>query len=427
MKMTSAPLLPEITPEQAGFSSAGLKQVDTLINDSIQRGFPGAVLAISRHGYLIKLSAYGYAKRYNEHGLLPTPQPMQTTTLFDLASNTKIYATTYALQHLFWKKQIALDTPVQAYLPEFVDNAFDPITGKSGVTIRQLLRHSSGALANPLYYDRTWARSLFSQDRQTTYQQLQHTPLDYYPDTRTVYSDLGFMLLGRIIECVSGLSLEEYVEKTFYAPLNLRALYAPLRGHARLNHFKAEDCAATETRGNTRDGAISFENIRTYTLQGEVQDEKAFYCLQEVAGHAGLFADAYSIAVLQQLMLYGGHYNGQRFFDPATIATFTANQNTNTLLDQSFGLGWRLNIPDPNGECPTFFGRFASARAIGHTGWIGTATLIDPEYHLGIVLLTNKKHTPVINPTLDSNRFLGDTFPISLYYKVMEHIYLAMQ
>jgi len=415
--------LPVIAAQNAGFSAEALVALDNLIHDSVRGGFPGAVLAITRNGYLVKLSAYGYAKRNDENGPLAQPQPMSTDTLFDLASNTKLYATTYALQHLVWQEKLKLNTPIHYYLPDFIDDKNDVIKGKSQVTVEHLLRHSSGALANPLYYDRTWNAALFSQNRQTTYQKLQQTPLAFIPNTQNVYSDLGFMLLGRIIECVSGLPLETYVERYFYAPLGLRALYAPLRGNARLHGFMPEEIAATETQGNTRDGSIFFDNIRTHTLQGQVQDEKAFYSLEEVAGHAGLFADAYSVAVLQQLMLNGGNYNNQLFFDQKTINRFTAPPST---LDASFGLGWRLNVPGLDQQCPSFFGRYASQYAIGHTGWTGTATLIDPQYKLTIVFLTNKKNTPVINPQLDSHYFLGDTFPISLYYRVMEHVYKAM-
>jgi len=415
--------LPVISPEKAGFSREALTKIDTLINDCVQHGFPGAVLAITRNGYLIKLSAYGYAKRNDEHGPLAGPQPMRTDTLFDLASNTKIYATTYTLQQLVWEGKLQLDTPIQSYLPDFVDQTNDVITGKAQVTVEHLLRHSSGAIANPLYYDRAWSETLFSQHRQTTYQKLQQTPLAFVPNSQNIYSDLGFMLLGRLIECVSDLPLETYVEKHFYAPLGLRALYAPLRGNARLHGFITEDFAATETQGNTRDGHIFFENIRTRTLQGQVQDEKAFYSLDEVAGHAGLFADAYSIALLQQLMLNGGRYNNQHFFDQTTINLFTT---PSFQLDASFGLGWRLNVPGLDQQCPSFFGRYASAQAIGHTGWTGTATVIDPKYKLTIVFLTNKKNTTVLNPIVDSNYFFGDTFPISLYYRVIEKVYEAL-
>jgi len=111
------------------------------------------------------------------------------------------------------------------------------------------------------------------------------------------------------------------------------------------------------------------------------------------------------------------------FFDQTIIDTFTTPDFSH---NPSYGLGWRLNVVGNGHEAAKFFGRYASARAFGHTGWTGIATLVDPEYHLGIVLLTNKKHTPVLDAKTDSNRFVGDTFPISNYRQVMEQVYMAM-
>jgi len=420
----SAVNLPRISAEKAGFSGDGLAQVDALIEASIADGFPGAVLAITRNGYLVKLTAYGDAKNRDENGLLETPVPMRTDTLFDLASNTKTWATTLAIQHLVHQGKLDLNAPLQQYLPGFVDGQDDPVRGKADITVAQLLRHSSGMLANPMYYDRTWSSELFSQEREKTYQNLLQTPLTFPPGQENIYSDLGFMLLGLLVETISGMPLDQYVEQVFYAPLELRALFAPLRQHARLRGISTDDIAATEIHGNTRDGHIWFEHIRTRTIHGQVHDEKAFYSLQEIAGHAGLFADAEALAVLQQVMLGGGCYHSRCFFDQATIATFTSADFN---LDPGFGLGWRLNIADDVHTPATFFGRFASARAFGHTGWTGTATLVDPEYHLGIVFLTNKKHTLVLDASNDHNRFFGDTLPISNYRQVIEQVYLAMQ
>jgi len=421
--LASATTLPRIAPEQAGFSAEGLARVDALIEDTIANGFPGAVLAITRNGHLVKLTAYGNAKVRDEHGVLAEPQPMRTDTLFDLASNTKTWATTFAIQHLVHQGKIDINAPVQQYLPGFVDGEDDPVKGKAGITVAQLLRHTSGAVANPMYYDRAWSPDLFSQQRQTTYQELLNTPLTLPPGQKNVYSDLGFMLLGLLVETISGMPLDNYVEQVFYAPLGVRALFAPLREHPRIKNISAHDIAATEIHGNTRDGHIWFENIRTKTIQGQVHDEKAYYSLEEIAGHAGLFADAESLALLQQVMLGGGCYKAQCFFDQAIIDVFTTPDFTH---NPSFGLGWRLNIASGEYEPAKFFGRYASPRAFGHTGWTGIATLVDPEYNLGIVLLTNKKHTLVLDAKTDSNRFVGDTFSISDYRQVMEHVYLAM-
>jgi len=419
----SAAHLPRMAPDKAGFSIEGLARVDALIEDSIANGFPGAVLAITRNGYLVKLTAYGHTKVQDENGILDTPEPMRTDTLFDLASNTKTWATTFAIQHLVHQGKLDINAPVQQYLPGFMDGDEDPIKGKAGVTVAQLLRHTSGTIANPMYYDREWSPELFSQNQKTTYQKLLQTPLAFPPDQNNVYSDLGFMLLGLLVETITGMPLDAYVEQMFYSPLDLRALFAPLRPHPRIKDTGVQNIAATEIHGNTRDGHIWFENIRTRTIQGEVHDEKAFYSLQEIAGHAGLFADAESLAVLQQIMLGGGCYNTRCFFDQTTIDLFTTPDFTH---DPGYGLGWRLNVADNGYEPATFFGRYASPRAFGHTGWTGIATLVDPEYNLGIVLLTNKKHTPVVDAQADSNRFVGDTFPISDYRQVMEHIYMAM-
>jgi len=310
----SAANLLRTPPGQTGFSEKGLARIDALIEQSIADGFPGAVLAITRNGYLVKLTAYGNAKIRDENGMLDKPQPMRTDTLFDLASNTKTWATTFAIQHLFHQGKLDINAPIQQYLPGFTDGDDSPIKGKANITIAQLLRHTSGAIASPMYYDRTWSPELFSQNRKTTYQKLLETPMALLPDQKNVYSDLGFMLLGLLIETLSGMPLDDYVEQTFYAPLGLRALFAPLREHPRIKGITVHDIAATEIHGNTRDGNIWFENIRTKTIQGQVHDEKAFYSLDEIAGHAGLFADAESLALLQQIMLNGGCYLEHCFF-----------------------------------------------------------------------------------------------------------------
>jgi len=425
MACTASPAsLPWTTPEVAGFSRSGLAQVDALIERSIANGFPGAVLAITRNGHLVKLTAYGHAKLQDEHGPLEKPEPMRVDTLFDLASNTKTWATTLAIQHLVYQKKLDINAPVQQYLPGFVDGEHDPIPGKADITVAQVLRHLSGAFANPMYYDRSWSQGLFSQNRASTYQKLVQTPLASAPGQQNIYSDFGFMLLGLLVETITGMPLDEYVEQEFYAPLELRALFAPLRPHPRIKEIAPHDIAATEIHGNTRDGHIWFENIRTNTVQGQVHDEKAFYSLEEIAGHAGLFADAESLAVLQQVMLGGGCYLERCFFDQTIIDTFTTPDFTH---DPGYGLGWRLNVANDEHEPAAFFGRYASSRAFGHTGWTGIASLVDPEYNLGIVLLTNKKHTLLVDAKADSNRFVGDTFPISNYRQVIEHVYLAMR
>lgn len=171
--------------------------------------------------------------------------------------------------------------------------------------------------------------------------------------------------------------------------------------------------------GNTRDGVISFPNIRSYTLQGEVHDEKAFYSMEGISGHAGLFSNTEEMAVLLQVMLNGGGYGSQQLFDKTVISQFTAPSKT----DATYGLGWRLN---GNPDMEWMFGKHASTRAYGHTGWTGTVTIIDPAYQLGIILLTNKKHSPVIDPAKNPNQFEGDLFSTGKYGSVITGIYEAL-
>ncbi|CAF5093358.1 unnamed protein product, partial [Rotaria sp. Silwood1] len=139
--------------------------------------------------------------------------------------------------------------------------------------------------------------------------------------------------------------------------------------------------AATELKGNTRNGTINFPNVRTYVLQGEVHDEKSFYSMNGLSGHAGLFSNLNDMAVLTQIMLNNGSYGNIKFWSQNVQTLFL----TPYALDPTFGLGWRLN----RNKSLLWFGLHASDEAYGHTGWTGTCTVIDPKYSVAITLLTN--------------------------------------
>lgn len=225
------------------------------------------------------------------------------------------------------------------------------------------------------------------------------TPLQYEPGSKTVYSDVDYMLLGLIIEEVTGMDLDDYAENTFYKPLGLKNIvYNPLE-----KGFEKENIAATELNGNSRDGAISFENIRDYTIQGEVHDEKAYYSMDGVSGHAGLFANAEDLAKLAQVMLNDGGYGNNKFFSKNTIDEFTKRKSSSP----TWGLGWWRE--GDNGRV-WYFGTQSSENTIGHQGWTGTLTVIDPESELVVVLLTNKINSPVIDNTKNANTFFGNKF-----------------
>lgn len=400
------------SPEEAGFSSAALKKIDRMIEKDISRGFPGAALIIIKDGMIVKEEAYGYSKIYEGAERLKKPEKMKKDTLFDLASNTKMYAVNFALQQLVAEGKIRLEDRVQTYIPEFKDQDSDVIKGKDSLRIVDILHHTAGFPADPQYHNPKVSKDLYSQDRETTIQMISRTPLSYKPGTKNVYSDVDYMLLGAIIEKVSGMRLDEYAENRLYKPLGLtRTMYNPLR-----NGFSEKDAAATERRGNTREGTIIFPNIRTHTLQGEVHDEKAFYSMDGVSGHAGLFSTTGDLAVLLQTMLNGGSYGQKTLFSKEAATSFLKP----SALNPTYGLGWRLN---GNDSMEWMFGPFASRSAFGHTGWTGTVTILDPEYNLGIVLLTNKKHTPMVK---GSASFQGDLYQTGKYGSIVTAVYEAM-
>ncbi|WP_420828172.1 penicillin binding protein PBP4B [Cytobacillus citreus] len=402
-------------PEEVGFSSEKLQQVDRLIEQEIKNGFPGAAIVVIKDGKIIKNSAYGYAKKYDGHTPLKHPQKMKVDTMFDLASNTKMYSVNYALQHLVSEGKVDLYQTIQHYYPSFKDNEADKIKGKDSLRIIDLLHHTAGFPSSVHYHNPARAGDLYSQDRKTTVEMILKTPLQYEPGTSQIYSDIDYMLLGFIIEKVTGQQLDKYVETHIYKPLGITStMFNPLnKGH------KEKEFAATELMGNTRDGVISFPNIRTYTLQGEVHDEKSFYSMGGVSGHAGLFSTTGDLAVLLQVMLNNGGYGKVKLFDKETIDLFVKPSDMNP----TYGLGWRINA---NESMEWMFSEYANNNVIGHTGWTGTITVIDRDNQLAIALLTNKKHSPVINPQIDSNRFQGDTYEISQYGSIIKAVYEAM-
>ncbi|KUJ83736.1 penicillin binding protein PBP4B [Microbulbifer flavimaris] len=408
-------LRPAERPEAVGFSSAGLARVDQLIEQDIAEGFPGAALLIIKDGRIVKNSQYGFRQKFDGDRLLANPAKVGRNTLFDLASNTKMYATNFALQKLASEGHLDLQAPVQKYLPEFADQKGDPIRGKNKVRVMDLLNHSAGFSPDPQYHNPKVAKALFSQERDKTLRFMPLSPLSYEPGTKTAYSDTDYMLLGLLVERITGQHLDTYVEQQIYAPLGLEnTKFNPLKKGYDVSQF-----AATERMGNTRNGSIDFPNIRRHTLIGEVHDEKAFYSMGGVSGHAGLFSTTSDLAVLLQVMLNGGGYGDVCLFDRPTIQRFTSPSPANA----TFGLGWRRNA---NEDMQWMFGTQASAEAYGHTGWTGTLTLIDPTFDLGIVLLTNKKHSPLVEPEKDSNRFAGDLFATGRYGAVATAVYEAL-
>ena len=400
------------------YSAETLQIVDQLLTAETENGFPGAQLVIIKDGVMIKNSAYGTISRVDSAGnLLDEVIPVTEKTLFDLASNTKMYAVNFAVQKLISEQQLALADTVQGFFPQFVDAKKSKIKGKAEITVFDLLTHQSGFPAGSPYSQKIEKLKKASEksNREHTFDLIMETPLVYQPRTAMLYSDINYMLLAYIIEKVTGMGLAEYVTDNFYRPLGLdRICFTPLRQGVSL-----DEIAATEIRAKSRTQAAIEAAQATELIHGTVHDPEAYTAMEEVSGHAGLFANAESIAVLAQVMLNNGGYGVKRFFDPAVAGYFTAQQS----LVSSIGLGWRRQGVQ---EYTWAFSPFASAGTFGHTGWTGTLTVIDPAEHLIIILLTNAKNTLPAHNTRNS-RFEGDYYLAKRYGAITALIYEAFR
>lgn len=441
------PVVIEGTPEQVGLDRDVLEALEQLIQSDVNNGFPSAQMAVVKNGRLVYQNAWGRVNAYLPDGTPNTASPAVTNdTLYDLASNSKMYTANYALQLLVTQGKIDLDSRIvdllgQSFVDDTIDITFSGYENpglevnkqwKSELTLRDILRHQAGFPADPQYHNDAFdqhtqkpaagvANPLFSgwdgtpATRQATLKAIFKTPLMYKPGTKTVYSDVDYMLLAFVIESVTGQPLDQYLEQNFWAPMGLDHItYNPL-----LNGFAPNDCAATELNGNTRDGAVHFTGVRTATIQGQVHDEKAFYAMGGISGHAGLFSNAADLAKLASVMLTGG-YGQQKFFSRNVIDTFTAPKKENAA---NWGLGWWREADD--GRC-WYFGTQSSSGTIGHQGWTGTLTLIDPVENLVVVYLTNKINSPVTNKAANPNKFNGNWYTSSTLGFVAQILYQGL-
>ena len=404
--------------KDAPYSAETLEIVDQLLTAETEAGFPGAQLVIIKDGKMIKNSAYGAISRVDSAGnTLDEVIPVTEKTLFDLASNTKMYAVNFAIQKLISERRLALTDTVHHFFPQFVDAKKSKIKGKADITIFDLLTHQSGLPAGRAYSQKIKKLKNVSEKsyREHTFDLIMETPLVYLPRQTVLYSDINYMLLTYIIEKVTGIGLAEYVADNFYRPLGLdRICFTPLR-----QGFTLDEIAATEIRAKPRTQAAIDGAQTTELIHGTVHDSEAYTAMEEISGHAGLFANAESIAVLAQVMLNKGGYGVKRFFDPSVAGYFTAQQ----ALVSSIGFGWRRQGAQ---EYTWAFSPLASAGTFGHTGWTGTLTIIDPVEHLIIILLTNAKNTVPAHNTRNS-RFEGDYYLAKRYGAITALIYEAFR
>lgn len=411
--------------------------IDKIIEAEIDYGLSGAQLVVMHKGEVVKQTAYGYTNSYknvydsngnsilDEYEVIERNKRNKVTndTLFDLASNTKMYAGNYAIQYLISNGELSLETKVKDIYPEYSYQGIG-VDGQAELTIGHLLRHDSGFIASPKYHDNTFLGNLgngdnpenwlYSQDPDTILEKLLLTPLEFMPGEKVRYSDVDFMLIGKIVEEVSGLTFDEFLDKNIYEPLNLKNItFNPLE-----NGFDKLDTTSSELHGNTRDGRVFFNNYLSEVVTGVVHDEKAFYTFKGIAGHAGLFGSATDIASLASLMLEGGVRDNKTYFTQATIDEFSKGSP----LNDTYAYGWRRQ--GANNGYGWAFSNYASENTLGHTGWTGTITQIDPENDLVIALFTNARNSPIMGP--DKNDFYTKAFRTNDYGTINTLVYEAL-
>jgi beta-glucosidase-like glycosyl hydrolase/CubicO group peptidase (beta-lactamase class C family) len=339
-----------VPPEAAGFRADGLAALDRLLDGFVaERAFPGGVVAVGKDGGLVHQRAFGRLSYDAEAA------PAQTDTIYDLASLTKVVVTTTAAMILVDEGRLDLDKPVSAFLPRFISKG----GAKDKVTVRHLLTHSSGLdWWAPLYKELKGPAAYLDR--------VQGMDLVYEPGTKSVYSDLGLILLGEILQRVSGESLDAFARQRILGPLGMAdTLYRP--GRDLLPRI-----APTER-----------DPWRGRVVVGEVHDENA-HAMGGVAPHAGLFGTAPDLARFAQMLVNGGVYDHRRLVSPETVQLFTRRAG---IPGSTRALGW--DTPSDEGSSA---GTLLSRRSFGHTGFTGTSLWIDPDRRLFVILLTNRVH-----------------------------------
>ncbi|HUX93609.1 MAG TPA: serine hydrolase [Ignavibacteriaceae bacterium] len=331
--------------------------IETAISDS---SFPGAVLLVQMNGKIIHEKAYGH------YTYDPASGNISLNSMFDLASCTKVVATTTAAMICFDRGLFNIDDKVSEFLPQFAKN------GKENITIKNLLVHDSGLPPDIKSY------KIYNPNENKTNEimnEIYNDSLSYPTGTKSVYSDLNFIILGKIIEKVTGVSLDKFCYKNIFKPLKMKSTM-----------FNPPSSLMNRIVPTEIDNYWRFRLIR-----GTVHDETA-QLLGGVAGHAGLFSTAGDIAKLLQMLLQKGRYKGRNYIKKSTVEMFTKKQSDIS----SRALGWDTKSPEYSSA-----GHLFSSLSYGHTGFTGTSIWVDPVRKLFVVLLTNR-----VYPTRDNLKIL---------------------
>jgi CubicO group peptidase (beta-lactamase class C family) len=353
------------------------KTVDSILQSAVDsKLIPGAVIQIKKGNKNIYRKAFGFAERNDDQNQpLVHPVPMTTNVLFDLASLTKVAGTATSIMLLVDRGLINVDDPVGKYIP-----AFD--TGnKKQITIRHLLTHTAGLITwYPLFYR--------ANNKEEVYKLINELPLAFPVGTSRHYSDLGFILLGEIIEKVSGMPLDQFDQMNIFIPLGMHhTTYNPLaNGFTKFAATSHGNPYETRMVHDTSLGYVfkeidpdQWKDWRTYTLRGEVNDGNAWYALKGVSGHAGLFSTIDDLQKLVDMLMNHGKVKGKQFISEKTIRLFLTQD------DFKNGLGWMMDPGDSfmkNGPEGTF----------GHTGFTGTSIAVVPSLNISVILLINRQN-----------------------------------
>jgi len=385
-------------PEQVSMSAATLNKIDTIVERSIQaRIFPGCQVVVARKGRVVFQRNYGTLTYDNIN------EKVTNETLYDVASVTKVAATLQAVMYLYEQGVLDIKQKAAHYLPELVG------TNKAEITIEELLLHRSGLVA---FYPKLWERTktgggglmseYYSSIRDSVYSMQIAPKLFAKPALRDsvwkgiiqspmrkevngkhsfVYSDLGILMLQKVIERITNQPLDEFLSQNFYEPLGMMTTtYKPL------SRFPESQIAPTEND-------FSYRN---QLLRGTVHDQMAAV-YGGVAGHAGLFSNAYDLAILMQMNLQKGLYGDRRYFQEETLPTFARMQDA----ANHRGLGW--DKAPANGES-NFVASSAAPTSFGHSGFTGTMVWVDPKEELVFVMLTNRVHPNAENTEINRKK-----------------------
>lgn len=375
--------LVDADPRPADLRPDKFKNIDAIVEEAIlERATPGAVVVVLKDGEIVFARAYG-------HHTYDQEVPTQPSDIFDVASLTKIFATTLTAMRLVDQGRLDLDATVGTYLRELKSTHPD----KAAIKVRDLLTHQAGLIPFIPFYrqikegdsgtehsavhpiqvaDRYYLHRDFY--KAVMWKQMLDSPLK--PPGKYVYSDIGMYVMKEILERLVQQPLDVYVDEQFYQPLGAFSIgFRPLERFARERIVPTEDDTY----------------FRKQLLMGYVQDPGAAMA-GGVAGHAGLFASAYDLAILSQMLLAGGSHNGRQYIKPETVKLFASRQSDASRR----GLGFDCWDPESKEGYPC---QLASPETYGHTGYTGTCVWIDPEHQLIYIFLSNRLY-----PSPDKNK-----------------------